>query len=161
MASHLASLLHRPKVIQHMWVINSELMQQDGRRKKTENNKICTYNHCHAVHSVRLAVFFSLPSYCASSLPINYQIEFYHPVPWWGFHVYCCCADWGGPVWFGYCTIGTCEYGGGSSTPPCWFGAISLGWVEGLFAAMLLNGSTTLDWTSTFVLLSLIFRALL
>ena len=72
---------HRLKVIQHMWVINSELMQQDGRIKKTENNKICTYNNCHAVHGIRFAVFFPLPSYCASSLPINYHIEFYHPVP--------------------------------------------------------------------------------
>ena len=63
-----------------MWVINSELMQQDGRKKKTENNKICKYNYCHAVHGIRFAVFFPVPSYCASSLPINYQIEFYAPI---------------------------------------------------------------------------------
>ena len=50
-------------------------MQQDRRKEKTENNKFCKYNYCHAWHGIRYAVFFPPPSYCASSLLINYHLD--------------------------------------------------------------------------------------
>ena len=78
-------------------------------------------------------------------------------VPWEG-HTFCCCT-----AWFGNCDDkadkGTCEYGGGSSVPSCWFASVSLGEVAGPLAAIMLAGFSTTPWASGLDLSPFMFSA--